>query len=79
MTGVQTCALPIWKMRQIKADRLNAELAKRKKYQANEQKQITAWLGIRNDAAHGDYDKYSKEQVVLMVAGIRDFIARNPA
>lgn len=67
------------KMRQIKADRLNAELAKRKKYQANEQKQITAWLGIRNDAAHGDYDKYSKEQVVLMVAGIRDFIARNPA
>ena len=34
--------------------------------------------GLRNDAAHGNYDEYSKQQVMLMIDSIRDFIARNP-
>jgi hypothetical protein len=45
----------------------------------NDQKQVTAWAGLRNDAAHGNYGNYTDEQVKLMVAGIRDFISRNPA
>jgi uncharacterized protein YodC (DUF2158 family) len=44
-----------------------------------EQKQVTAWAGIRNDAAHGNYKGYTDEQVKLMIAGIREFISRFPA
>ncbi len=62
-----------------KADLLNSELAKADVYSKQDQKNVTAWLGTRNDAAHGDYDKYGKEQIALLVASIRDFIMRNPA
>jgi len=59
-----------------KADRLNADLAKAGKYSKLDQKQVTAWLDLRNKAAHGKYADYSHEQVALMLAGIRDFVAR---
>ena len=62
-----------------KADGLNAELASANVYSKLDQKSITAWLGLRNNAAHGKYNEYSKEQVALMVHGVRDFITRNPA
>jgi hypothetical protein len=62
-----------------KLETMNAELAKVGAYGRNDQKQVTAWADIRNDAAHGDYQKYTREQVALMVQGIRDFMARNPA
>lgn len=62
-----------------KIDTMNSDLAKAAAYNKNEQKQITAWAGIRNDAAHGDYGKYGGGEVKLMVAGIRNFIARYPA
>lgn len=42
-------------------------------------KQITAWLDLRNNAAHGKYDKYSIEEVKLMIAGIRNFLLAFPA
>lgn len=58
---------------------LNNELASVQAYHKNDQKSITGWLGLRNSAAHGKYGDYTKEQVVLMVAGIRDFIGRTPA
>jgi hypothetical protein len=61
-----------------KADSLNAELAKAEAYGKLEQKNITAWLGLRNHAAHGEYDKYTKSQVDEMLAGVRSFIVRNP-
>ena len=59
-----------------KADRLNIDLAKTGKYTKLDQKQITAWLDLRNKAAHGKYLDYSTEQVALMLAGVRDFLAR---
>ena len=59
-----------------KADILNADLAKAGKYSKLDQKQVTAWLDLRNKAAHGKYYEYSNEQVVLMLAGVRDFIIR---
>lgn len=62
-----------------KADRMNADLAAADVYNKNEQKIVTAWLGIRNSAAHGKYGEYTKPEVALMLSGLRDFIARNPA
>jgi hypothetical protein len=62
-----------------KLDTMNAELAKASTYDSNDQKQITAWAGIRNAAAHGEYDKYAAPQVALMIQGIRHFMTRVPA
>ncbi len=62
-----------------KADGLNTDLAGANVYSKLDQKNVTAWLGLRNNAAHGKYEQYSKEQVALMVQGVRDFISRNPA
>jgi hypothetical protein len=63
-----------------KADLLNAELAKAGAYQSTtESKDVTAWVGRRNDAAHGHHDRYSEDQVRLMIEGVRNFISRHPA
>lgn len=59
-----------------KAATLNDELAKASVYTTAYQKQITAWLAIRNDAAHGNYDNYTIEQVKLMIDGIWQFMLR---
>jgi hypothetical protein len=60
-------------------DAMNADLAKAGAYGKIEQKEVTAWVGIRNAAAHGEYDKYDDRQVGQMVAGIRSFISKYPA
>lgn len=57
-----------------KADLMNSELAKANIYSSAYQKQIIAWLGIRNSAAHGKYSDYSDVEVSLMLQGIRQFI-----
>jgi hypothetical protein len=44
-----------------------------------EAKDVTAWLGRRNDAAHGHHDLFTDEQVSLMIEGVRGFISRHPA
>lgn len=62
-----------------KADTMNAELAGANVYSKLDQKGVTAWLDLRNKAAHGKYGEYKLEQVTLMVAGIRDFLVRVPA
>ncbi|SIQ38353.1 hypothetical protein [Aquipseudomonas alcaligenes] len=59
-----------------KADRLNSDLAKVEIYTKLDQKSVTAWLDLRNNAAHGKYDEYSKEQVGLMLQGVTEFLAR---
>ncbi|QXU43255.1 hypothetical protein [Pedobacter sp. D749] len=59
-----------------KADTLNSELASQGIYNKLDQKSITAWLDLRNKAAHGKYREYSKEQVNLMYQGVVNFIAR---
>jgi hypothetical protein len=62
-----------------KLDTMNTDLAKAGAYNKNDQKQVTAWAGLRNDAAHGNYGQYGEGEIKLMVAGVRDFISRNPA
>jgi hypothetical protein len=62
-----------------KPDTLNANLVKKGAYDKNELKQVTAWQGLRNDAAHGNYDAYVKDQVTVMILGLRGFVVRHPA
>ena len=59
-----------------KADALNADLAKKKVYNQLDQKQVTTWLDLRNKAAHGKYQEYTKEQVSLMLQSLSDFMVR---
>ena len=58
----------------IKADMMNASLYKADVYNLTRQKNITAWMDLRNNAAHGNYKEYNKEQVKLMYLGVLDFI-----
>lgn len=57
-----------------KADEMNSDLAKSNVYSSTYKKQVTAWLGIRNSAAHGKYSEYTKEEISLMLQGIKQFI-----
>lgn len=59
-----------------KADRLNADLAKSGIYTKLDQKQITAWLDLRNSAAHGKYEQYTDDQVSHFLDGLIGFMAR---
>jgi len=59
-----------------KADRLNQDLAKADIYGKLDQKNVTAWLGLRNNAAHANYGEYTKEQVDLMLENVSNFLAR---
>jgi hypothetical protein len=60
----------------IKANKLNADLTKIGAYELLDQKNITAWLDLRNNAAHGKYEEYESEQVKLLISGVQDFITR---
>jgi hypothetical protein len=62
-----------------KADLLNSELASAGAYSKLDQKLVTAWLDMRNKAAHGKYGEYTKEQVELLLQSVRDFMVRVPA
>ena len=59
-----------------KADTLNGELSNAGVYGKLELKNITAWLDLRNKAAHGKYTEYTKEQVKPMHMGVSEFITR---
>ncbi len=62
-----------------KADGMNADLAGASVISKLDQKNVTSWLDLRNKAAHAQYSEYTKGQVVLMTASVRDFITRIPA
>jgi len=60
-----------------KAEAMNSDLASASVYSKLDQKSITAWLDLRNKAAHGKYNEYTREQVGLMLEGVREFLRRN--
>lgn len=60
----------------LKADRMNSELAKAGIYNKLDQKNVTALLDLRNKAAHGNYSEYDKAQVKLMYDSVFNFITR---
>jgi len=62
----------------VKANQLNQDLVKAGQYNKLEMKTVTAWLDLRNNAAHGKYNEYDKSQVEGMLQGVMDFITRNP-
>jgi hypothetical protein len=64
--------------RPIRVDALNADLARRGSYGNLDQKNVTAWLGLRNHAAHGEYSEYDAARVKLMIEGARLFLSQHP-
>lgn len=60
----------------LKADQLNADLKKQGVYTTLEQKNVTAWLDLRNKAAHGKYSQYTIEQVKVMYLGVLNFVSQ---
>lgn len=57
-------------------DPLNVALVKKGVYNALVQKQITSWANLRNDAAHGHFDKYDSAQVQQMLLFVQDFCVK---
>lgn len=76
INGIDLCVEKDGKSIPKKVNTLNAELTKMDVYNLLQQKSITAWMDLRNKAAHGDYTEYSLEQVKLMYSGVMDFINR---
>jgi hypothetical protein len=64
---------------QKKLDAMNSELVAASIYNTTQQKSVTTFAGLRNDAAHGDFSKYTEDMVKGMIFGIRTFIATNVA
>ncbi|MGW4992236.1 hypothetical protein ACWEQ3_32025 [Streptomyces mirabilis] len=62
-----------------KADTMNADLKKAGVYDGLQQKQATAWMDLRNKAAHGNYGDYDEAQVRLFIDGVRAFMVKYPA
>jgi len=52
---------------------LNVELARVEVYNPLVKKQITSWADLRNNAAHGHFDKYDIKQVVQMLNFVQTF------
>lgn len=59
-----------------KADLMNSDLVKAGAYGILEQKNVTAWLDLRNRAAHGKYSEFTIEQVQIMYLGVLDFATK---
>ena len=38
-------------------------------------KQLRAWAAIRNHAAHGEFDQFSRKDVEQMIQSIKSFLA----
>lgn len=62
-----------------KAEAMNADLAASNVYSKLDQKNVTAWLDLRNKAAHAQYAEYTPQQVGLLLQSVRDFLVRHPA
>lgn len=63
----------------LKASVINADLTKAGVYNKLVEKSVTAWLSLRNSAAHGEYGNYDNAQVAALIRDVRDFMVRNPA
>jgi hypothetical protein len=60
-----------------KLDKMNTDLAKAGEYNLLVQKQITALAQIRNDAAHGNNDKFNDKDVSSMIEDVRRFVTEH--
>ena len=62
-----------------KADTINADLKAAGVYSGLELKQVTAWLHLRNSAAHGSYSDYADTDVKQLIDGVCSFASKYPA
>ncbi|MCX8967421.1 DUF4145 domain-containing protein [Erwinia psidii] len=60
-----------------KMDKMNADLSKCGVYNSIQQKAITAMAGIRNSAAHGKVDEFSKDDATNMINNIESFLIKH--
>jgi hypothetical protein len=58
-----------------KAEAMNDDLCAAGAYNLLSKKNVTAWLDLRNKAAHGKYAEYDHRHVDLMLQGVRAFVA----
>ena len=75
IAGTNGVAVLSSKGKPLTLDPLNAALAKKGVYNALVQKQITSWANLRNDAAHGHFDRYDSDQVQQMLLFVQKFCA----
>jgi hypothetical protein len=61
--------------RPLTLDPLNVTVSKQGVYGPLVQKQVTSWANLRNDAAHGHFDKYDNTQVKHMLLFVQKFCA----
>ena len=64
------------KVKPNKAETMNVDLCKTGVYNTLVQKSVTAWLDLRNNAAHGKYGEYDLAQVKNLLQSVRDFIIK---
>lgn len=62
-----------------KADALRIELHQTQVTSALQDKRISYWLGLRNEAAHGNYSKYTVEDVKIFISELNTFMNNLPA
>lgn len=64
-----------------KAANINDQLAKQNAYSNADRDLVSAWLRLRNEAAHNDpaFQKRTEAEIRQMITGTRNFIARFPA
>lgn len=67
------------RQRAKKSSLLNDELCKKNIYNKIVQKNVGAWQGLRNSAAHGLYTEYGLEDVRLMLSGVQNFLVEYKA
>ena len=59
----------------ITADELSTNLYKEEVYSLSQHKAVVSWLGLRNDAAHGEYERFKKNQVDDFLMSLTNFIS----
>jgi hypothetical protein len=64
------------KIKPNKAETMNVDLCKAGVYNTLVQKSVTAWIELRNNAAHGKYSEYDLAQVKNLLQSVRDFIVK---
>ena len=77
--GIPTTVQKSNKTEPKSASAMNDELKQQGVISQIDWRSIQGWLDIRNNAAHGHYDKVLATKVELMIAGIRDFLIRHQA
>lgn len=62
--------------RKVKTESINRSLRKQDTYNESMRKQVSAWLALRNHAAHGEWSEYEPQHVAAMLEGVERFLGQ---